>query len=436
MMQMQTRNAPSIGVVMPHFVFAGFSFLLAAVLLVFGDSFLTGNYFEAHLLAITHIAALGWGVMIIMGALYQLIPVVFEVGLFSERLAKFTFALFGISVLWMVHVFWTNAFIKIMPVVSILMFSAVILFIINVVASTLRSRKRTMQSYYIWAAMFWLFLTALFGLLMALNYKYGFLSHSHLEFLRMHASMGVLGWFTGLIIGIGSLLLPMFFVSHQLNEHYMKWSFYAFQTGISGLILNWYFLNLPLLTAIFWLFIVSGITLFLLYAHQSYKKRMRKKLDAGMKQSVLSMLFLIVPVIIGTTSFFIKDGLWQMRFEILYIFSFLFMFISALILGQTYKTIPFIIWLDRYQSWVGKVKTPLPRELYSERIADIHFYTYLIAVAALVTGILSGNTLILKTGSIFMLLTAFIYNINLVKIVFHKNKIKESQNGKESRNKK
>lgn len=434
-MQMQTSNAPSIGVVVPHFVFAGLSFLIAAIMLIFGDSFLTGNYFEAHLLAITHIAALGWGVMIVMGALYQLIPVVFEVGLFSENLAKFTFLLFGISVLWMVHVFWTNSFIKMMPLVSVLMFSAVILFIINVVASTLRSHKRTIQSYYIWAAMFWLFMTALFGLLMALNYKYNFLSHSHLEFLRMHASMGVLGWFTSLIIGIGSLLLPMFFVSHQLNEDYMRWSFYSFQAGVGGLILNWFFTDLRALTIIFWLLIVSGMLLFILYAHQSYRKRMRKKLDIGMKQSVLSMLFLFIPIIIGTISFFTHSGVWQLRFSILYIFSFLFMFISAIILGQTYKTIPFIVWLDRYQAWVGKAKTPLPRELYSETIADIHFYTYLVSVAALVGGILSGNTLILKTGSIFMLLTAIIYNINLFKIVFHKNKIKQSQHGKESRNK-
>jgi hypothetical protein len=424
-MNMQTNNAPSLGVVMPHFAFAGLAFLVSAVLLVFGDSFMTSHYFEAHLLAITHIAALGWGVMIIMGALYQLIPVVYEVGLYSENLAKFTFVIFGISVAWMVYIFWVNDFIEMMPYVSILMYSSVLLFIVNVVVSTLRSSKRTIQSLYIWAAMFWLSMTALFGLLMALNYKYNFLSHTHLEFLRMHANMGVLGWFTSLIIGVGSILLPMFFVSHQLNENYMKWSFYSFQGGITGLILNWYFIDNAILTALFWILLTGGIILFILYAHQSYKKRMRKKLDVGMKQSVLSVLFLFAPIVIGIISYFITDSTLSLRFEILYIFSFLYMFISAIILGQTYKTIPFIIWLDRYQSWVGKTKTPLPRELYSEKIGDYHFYAYIISILAFIVGILSGQEIIIKIGSGFMLLTAIIYNLNLFKIILHKTKIKQ-----------
>ncbi len=424
MQGLQTVNAPSLGVVAPHFVFAGIAFIISSVLLLFGDQYLTGHYFEGHVLAITHMMALGWGVMIIMGALYQLIPVIYEVGLFSENLAKFTFVLFGSSLLYMVYAFWTNEFIAVMPHLSILIFIAILLFFINVIGSTIRSKKRSMQSYYIWASMFWLFMTALFGLLISLNYKYNFLSHTHLEMLRMHANMGLLGWFLSLVIGNGSLLLPMFFVSHQLNENYMKWSFYSLQTGLVALILNFYYLNIDVLMVVSWVLIVVGIVFFALYARQSYQKRMRKKLDVGMKQSVLSVLFLLAPILIGTITFFMRGSAYIMRFEILYVFSFLFMFISAIILGQTYKTIPFIIWLDRYQKYVGKTKTPLPRELYSEKIGNIHFYTYIISIVAFIVGILSAQEIIIKIGSVFMLFTAIAYNVNLFKIVFHKSKIK------------
>ena len=59
---------------------------------------------------------------------------------------------------------------------------------------------------------------------------------------------------------------------------------------------------------------------------------------------------------------------FMLRVNMLYGMSILLGFITSLILGQAYKTLPFIIWLQRYQKLVGKVKTPLPKDLYSEKI--------------------------------------------------------------------
>jgi len=119
---LQTDNAPSLSVVIPPFIFGALSFLALSVITILADTDLLGPYFNGRILAITHLAVLGWGTMIVFGALYQLIPVVFETAIFSEKLAKVTFWLFATSIILLVYSFWTDAFTTLLIYASSLMF--------------------------------------------------------------------------------------------------------------------------------------------------------------------------------------------------------------------------------------------------------------------------------------------------------------------------
>ena len=423
MQGLATENAPSPGVVVPHFIYAAISFLvLSLMVLLSGDSF-TGYFFQPHLLAITHVAALGWGTMIIFGALYQLIPVIFETSLYSEKLAKFTFWLFGLGNIFFVYAFWSNGFTSSLPHAAGTVFIALMLFVFNVFMSISKADKRNIKSMFIGAASFWLGLTALVGTLIAFNYKYSFLSQSHLLYLKIHAHMGVAGWFLLLIFGAAATLIPMFLVSHQMNEKKLNYSFYLINTGLVLLSLDWLILHGTQFLPVYTIIIAAGIVFFLSYVRESYKKRLRKGLDVGMKHTMIAMLSLVIPILLGLISsqqfVEISTGLlWKMI--MLYGFSIFFMFITSIILGQTYKTIPFIIWLVVYTKMVGKSKTPLPKELYSEKLANWQLVVYLLAVLAMMTGIISGIKLIVEVGGLLLLVTAVLYNINVFKIVLHK----------------
>ena len=95
-----------------------------------------------------------------------------------------------------------------------------------------------------------------------------------------------------------------------------------------------------------------------------------------------------------------------------------------LIFGQTYKTLPFIVWLHKYQPYVGKQKTPFPRELYSEKLANYQFYTYLLAISFMIFGIIIKNEIILQAGSIALIIVAVLNLWNILKITFHKTTLK------------
>ncbi len=82
-------------VVLPFYGYAAISFLIANILLLLSSSDVTTHYFLPHTLAITHIMALGWGTMMILGASHQLGPVLIEGELYSNKLAYVSFTLAG-----------------------------------------------------------------------------------------------------------------------------------------------------------------------------------------------------------------------------------------------------------------------------------------------------------------------------------------------------
>ncbi|OQX97991.1 MAG: hypothetical protein B6I20_11665, partial [Bacteroidetes bacterium 4572_117] len=366
MQGLSTQRAPHPSVVIPHFAFSALSFLLLGFFILLSGNELTGHYFNGKLLSITHIATLGWITMTIFGALYQLIPVVMEVALFSEKLAKINFTVFAIGIVLLAYTFWISEFGMILLIAASILLIAISLFSVNVLLTAKSTEKWNIESSLIVSAVFWLFTTALLGFLLSLNFIQPFLPDAHTIYLKAHAHTGMVGWFLLLIIGVGASLIPMFFLSHALNRKRLHWAFYLVNAGMLIFFIDMVFVHKGYFI-IPTVLISAGILAFMLYVYQSYKKRARKNLDIPLKHTVVSILLLFAPIILA---FLISlqsglDSSFMLRANILYGLSIFIGFITSLILGQAYKTLPFIIWLQRYQKLVGKAKTPLPKDLYS-----------------------------------------------------------------------
>ncbi len=424
MNNLQTDNAPSITVVKPHFIFAGISFFVASLLIVLADDEILGPFFGVKTVAITHVAVLGWATMIIFGALYQLIPVIFETALFSEKLAKINFWVFAISIASLSYSFWVNSLSDLLIYAAVLLLISLLMFISNLILTYRKSRKKNIQAKFIITAIYWLLVTVILGALIALNFRFSIFEKTYLHYLKIHAHAGLVGWFLLLIIGVASTLVPMFFVSHNVNEKKINYSYYFINAGLLIMLIEWLFFGTDKSIYIDWFLISAGIFWFLSFAWDSFKQRLRKNLDTGMKHTVISLIILIAPVFISVLLIldFDIDFALLLRITTLYGFSIIFGFITSLILGQTYKTLPFIIWLEKYKKLVGKAKTPMPKDLYSETLAGIQLYFYSASIIVLSAALLTGNVWILKAGSYLLLITAIIYNVNLFKIVLHKTK--------------
>lgn len=76
------------------FFSAIFFFLLLNILIIINTNkgiFEFSYLRNFQVLTMVHLATLGWAVMIIIGAIHQLVPVVLEVPLYSAKLAEVTF---------------------------------------------------------------------------------------------------------------------------------------------------------------------------------------------------------------------------------------------------------------------------------------------------------------------------------------------------------
>lgn len=418
---LQTANAPSPKIVVPHFVAGSLAFVIATSLLFISAGEWHNLYFHPKLIAITHIMVLGWATMIAFGALYQLVPVVYETSLFSEKLASVTFYLYIVSIIFLSYSFWVSSFSELLLYSSLLMFFSLLMFVINLAMTYRKRKKSNIQSRFISTALLWLALTELLGTIVALNFKYNFLSQNHIHYLKIHAHIGLLGWFILLIIGASSILIPMFMISHQVKSEKLKYSYYLINFGLIGLTLNWFIGQTRIGEILFGLLIVSGILLYMVHIFQLFKNRIRKLLDTGMKLSISAIALMVLPLLISLIISGINlDYEVISRLSLVYGFGIIFGIISTIILGQIYKTLPFIVWLKVYQPYVGKFKTPLPRELYSESIIKIQMIIYLTGYGTVLSGLGFQHLFTIKSGLFLILITSVLNLINVIKITFHK----------------
>ncbi len=426
MTKIHTQNAPDISVVKPHFLFGAIAFAVTVFLMILDSSNLLMPYYHNKLLAIVHTNLLGWAMMLIYGSLYQLVPVVFETKLFSESLAKITFGITGIAVFLMTYSFWSGRLEDYLIWSAVLMYLGLFLFVVNIGLSYKEATIKNIKNYFIIASIFWLFYTQTEGLLMALNFKYNFLSSGNLAHLPLHATAGLVGFFTQMIFGVGTTLIPMFLVSHKHSEKPLWPSFILLNTGVSLVVLNGLVFNLKFIYIAAWIIIVVSILFYIKFVFDAYKQRFKRILDEGMQPTMFIFIFFIVPIVLSGLLVFSHNP-WSktvMLITSMLIFSIIFGIINLIILGQTYKTIPFIIWLEKYQPYVGKYQIPLPKEVYNARLALWQYRLYLVFLLLYLTGLLLENEMLLRISVFFLAIVAVSYNFNMFKMFFHRPVLK------------
>src|SRR5665213_2761450 len=244
-----------------------------------------------------------------------------------------------------------------------------------------------------------------------------------MAYLPLHAQLGIIGWFLLLVIGVGSRLIPLFLISKYNNEKLLWWIYALINFGLITFIITFLYADsqgiffLPV-TAIF-----ISLVMFGYFCYKAYQDRLRKKVDDQLKISLLSVLMMFLPlscllVIIVLLLFSIDDpGL-----ILTYGFCIFFGWITTIILGMTFKTLPFILWNKTYNTKAGVVKTPNPRELFNNRIFKLMAIAYLSGFILFISGIVLANELLLKIAALLLVISAISYNGNVIKMVMHKPK--------------
>lgn len=417
-----TKNT-SYKVVLPFYLYAGIAFFIATILLVFSTPAFLQHYFHPHTLAITHVMALGWGTMMILGASHQLVPVLIEGKLYSNALAYLSFFCAGVGIPFLVVGLYEFDFGWPTQFGAILINSAIAFYLINIGVSMAKSKKENVHAVFVFTATLWLIITTIVGLFLVYNFTYNILSRDSLSYLPLHAHLGIIGWFLLLVIGVGSRLIPMFLISKYSNNKLLWWVYSLINFALISFIIFFLYFKIIALYFIPLIAIATALILFGYYCYKSYYERIRKKVDYPVKISLLSVFMMALPLIfllIVIVLLLLSEN--NVHLILTYGFCIFFGWITAIIFGMTFKTLPFIVWNKVYHSKAGIGKTPNPKELFNDKIFLMMGISYLIGFVLFVVGVLVFNQIILKIAAMLLLIAAILYNGNVWKAVTHKPK--------------
>lgn len=409
-------------VVLPFYVYASFGLLLGTILLLFSTKAVGAHHFNPQTLAITHTMALAWGTMIIFGASHQLLPVLVEGKLDSDLLAYLTFGFAAIGIPLLVYGFYVFDMGLPLQIGAILVNIAVICYLSNVLGSSFKSNRKNVHAWYVITATLWLFATTFFGLLLVLNFRTPVLPRNSVDYLSIHAHLGIVGWFVLMVIGVGSRLIPMFLISKYTNEKALWLIFVLLNSALISFILL-YFEGTPAML----LYVPIGlglvaVFLFGRHCYKAYKVRIRKNVDQQVKTSLISVVQMFLPfVALIIALVFLPQGQFP-RMAMLYGFCIFFGWITAITLGMTFKTMPFIIWNKVYHNKAHQGRTPAPKEIFNDNVYKIMLYSYLGGFIIFILGIILLNQLVLKAGAVALFIAAILYVYNVIITAGHKSK--------------
>ncbi|MFB5945480.1 hypothetical protein [Albibacterium profundi] len=391
-----------------------FFFLLSVLMFIAADRF-EDHFFKAETLALVHLAVLGWGTMIIFGAAYQLLPVIFGKPLYSSSLAyaSYWFLLFG--TLFLVFSFWQFLIGSPMIVGGTMILIGVLLYNINVIRTS-KKAETNIQRYFLVISGIWLFLTVSVGLMLAVNLYTPYLPVSHMEILKAHAHMGFAGWFLQLITGVSSKLVPMFLFGKSKKEYLLKISLMFQNIGLVGFAIDQLCFGSSFRMYFYFIIIVVGIVTWIYYLGDVFLNRVKKRVDMQMKYTLISLLSLIGAIFLVPVLANVSANQWSILYGVFIILG----WVSGIIFGKTFKTLPFIVWNKHYENSHGRKGIPLPKHLYNEKYLRYQFILFIIALISLSIGVVLSITVVIKASLILWILVAILYVVNVAKVFFHK----------------
>lgn len=394
--------------------------LTGAVWLLAQSDILAVSRYTPDTVAVTHLFVLGWLCSVVMGAVYQLVPVALETKLHSERLAHWHFVFHVVGFVGMVLMFRTWN-MKLVGYFGTLLTFGVALFAYNVARTLLRVPKWNVIATGVASAVTWLLLTVTAGLLLVAGQR-GWapvLRFNPIAVMDAHAHLGAIGYFTMLIVGVSYKLVPMFTLSEIQNHRRATMSVVLLSAGLIGLFVG-ILLQRPWKLA-FVLVILAALALYGWELRAILRARKRRALDWGVTYflTAVAMLFPLSALAILLCWPGLPANQFTAQLESVYGFLGFIGFVSFAILGMLYKIIPFLIWFGIYSKHIGRSQVPALVEMYSAPLQAAGYWTFLAGLLATVTAIGLANATGVRAGCSLLALSLAIFAVNVGKILSH-----------------
>ena len=393
-----------------------FGMIAAGIIFLDGGQLFQSRWLPASL-AVAHVFTLGYIAMAMLGALFQMLPVLMGAAFpQAERAAVFVHLLFAAGALCLVFAFLLQ-FPVLFATATAVLVPALILFGTGVLVAIFRTGKTRATARTVQLAAVGLIVTVLIGGYMSSGHALGRVSLNN-GLTNYHAAWGVIGWILILAIGVSGQVIPMFLTTPPYPNLFNKRLAYLLMFLLcAGSLLPVRGLEQVAMVLVSCLMLAyASVTLYLL------GKRRRKRFDITCAYWQVGMLCLILGA--GTYVYGYFGGLMaQVDVALLSGLFLLAGFAVSIINGMLYKIVPFLVWLNlRMPVVMGKLKpgtryyTPNIHEVINIRPMQVQFMFHVAGLLLLVVAaFLQGFTV--YVAALAMLVSNFLLLLNLLHAV-------------------
>jgi hypothetical protein len=413
-----SANAPQLDIPARFMVLAMIALSSSVALAPWGYPLLLRGFYNPHLLAYVHLNTLGILATMIVGASYQLIPVVLQHELSSQRLARISFwmHLAGL-LLFLPGIFYTWR-IGIAAGAS-LVFAGLLLYAGIVLTTIHVAPERGIVAWHLRLATIGLLTGVSAGLLLALNKGTGFLGDRSLRLMAAHATMMLGAWVVPLFFGVAYRLIGMFTLSEDRIWHRVAAAELAMTVVGAWLLAAGILLDAPRFVLVLGaMLILGGQLLFATQVVHLFRARRRRGFDIHIPyvllaagSGVLSASLLLTGLVIGSGP---AEHIWVAA---------VWMVIGGLALsgiqGFFYKITTFLVWLHRYAPMAGRDRVPRLEQMYSVRLAKVGVTVWSITLVLLATAILAGSERLIQVAGVCAVAGVACFLGNVARIASH-----------------
>jgi uncharacterized protein YcfJ len=388
--------APPLRMIEPCFLIGSAFYALGVLFLLFLDP--TSGHVDLITVGWAHWFLLGFVMMIIFGAMAQLIPVVVEVGHFSVDLYYLIWPSLLVGTLIMVAGFWWVP--DVLAYGGLLVLVAMVTFLFETFLTLKKAERITLTvKSVLWANIF-LTVAIVIGFLMALAIGEGVVLDVS-KWLGAHAMLVLGGFVTLTIMGLSLILLPMFGLSHGFDEKPIERAFGLMVGAVIAYVVG----TLFGMDWVRWISLVVSFVSVGFYGYMIwiiYQTRARKAHDIYAKTMYVGYGSLGVALVLGIVTLFSSNE------QVLLSASWFLMlgFFSYLINGHLYKIVPFLVWFERYSPLVGKQKVPMLGDMLPDRRANWQFWFTTAGLVIGGAGLLFGSEGLFHGGVTLMVVGA------------------------------
>jgi hypothetical protein len=414
-------SSRNVGLPLPlGFILAGLvSLVTGAVWLIGHPELLASYHYNQEIIALTHLLVLGWICSVVMGTMYQLVPVALETRLHSQRLARWHLIVHLIGFIGMVVMFrhWN---LKQVGHFGSVLALGVGFFVYNLGRTLARVPRWNIVATGIAAALGWLSLTILAGLFLASAKCWPQINpFAPIAAMHAHAHLGGVGFFIMLLVSVGYKLVPMFTLSEVQNRRRAAWSLGLLNAGVAGLFIT-ILLEHPG-KVMFALLLSAGLAVAGREFLAILRARRRRPFDWALRYFLTAFALLVPTAALGVVLAWPGLPATSLTTQLENVYGFLAFLgvVSFALLGMLYKIVPFLVWYASYSPRIGRSQVPSVAELYSPTLQHLGYWLFLGGIGLTSVASAISHERAVQLGGGFLLMGIMTFVVNLAMVLVH-----------------